>query len=129
MQQRSGKEKSWTNWFEIPVTDIQRAKKFYDAVFETDIHLVDIAPQFKMGIFPHKDVGCALCWSPEHYKPSTEGVTVYMNANPDLLVFQNRIEAAGGKVLSPKKQIDEEHGYMAQFIDSEGNRLALHSDL
>lgn len=81
MREQIGNEKSWTDRFEIPISDIERAKKFYDTVFDTDIHLIDVAPQFKMGIFPHKDVGCALCWSPEYYKPSTEGVTVNMNAS------------------------------------------------
>ncbi len=127
MKQSTKFDKKWTEWFEIPVADMDRAKTFYETVFETEIAVNDIAPTFKMGIFPHKDVGCALCWAPDFYKPSTDGVCVYINANPDLQPTLDRIEAAGGKVISPKKQIDEEHGHMALFIDSEGNRLALHS--
>jgi predicted enzyme related to lactoylglutathione lyase len=80
-----------------------------------------------MGIFPHAEVGCALCQHPQFYKPSDNGTLVYMNANPDLQNVQNRIENAGGKILMQKKQISGEHGYMCLFIDTEGNRLALHS--
>jgi hypothetical protein len=127
MKTSSDKEKKWTEWFEIPVTDMERAKGFYETVFETDIFLNDLGPNFKMGLSPHKDVGCALCWAPEFYKPSMDGICVYLNANPDLQPTLDRIEAAGGQVISPKKQIDAEHGHMALFIDSEGSRLALHS--
>ena len=127
MNESTGNDKKWSEWFEIPVTNMDRAQKFYETVFETNIHVMDLGPDFKMGIFPHESVGCALCYNPEFYKPSMDGVCVYINANPDLQPTLNRIEAAGGKVISPKKQIDAEHGYMALFVDSEGNRLALHS--
>lgn len=118
--------RSWTSWFEIAVTDMQRAKKFYDTVFQIDIQVVEFGG-FTMGIFPHNNTGCALCIG-EWYKPSTDGTLVYMNANPDLQESQDRIEKAGGKIIMPKKQISPEHGYMCIFIDSEGNRMALHSD-
>jgi len=120
-------ERNWTEWFEIPVTDMDRAKKFYERLFEVSLEMMDMG-NFKMGIFPHGSVGAALCWSPCHYQPSDHGVTVYMNANPDLQTVLDRVEPCGGKVLMPKKQISPEHGFMALFLDSEGNRLALHSE-
>jgi hypothetical protein len=52
---------------------------------------------------------------------------VYLNANPDVQPILDRIEAAGGKIIVPKTEISPEHGHMAVFIDSEGNRMALHS--
>jgi len=119
-------EKSWTHWFEIPVTDMDRAKKFYETIFDTSIHVMEHG-ELKMGIFPHGDVGCALCLHPEFYRPGKDGPLIYMDADPDLQVVQDRVEAAGGKVLIPKKRISPEHGNMCVFIDSEGNRLALHS--
>ncbi|MFQ5637868.1 MAG: VOC family protein [bacterium] len=119
-------KKTWTIWFEIPVTDFNRAKKFYETIFSTEIFVNDFG-SFKMGIFPHKDVGCAICFG-EGYKPSSHGTLVYLNANPDLQETLNRIENAGGKILQEKKQISEEHGFMAIFLDSEGNKMALHSD-
>lgn len=117
--------KSWTHWFEIPVTDFDRAKKFYEEIFLIDLFVNDFG-SFKMGIFPHKDVGCAIIFG-EWYKPSSDGTLVYLDANPNLQETLNRIESAGGKITQKKKQISEEHGFMAVFIDSEGNRMALHS--
>lgn len=119
--------KTWTTWFEIPALDIERAKKFYDAIFLMDTQILDFGG-FKMGIFPHAGVGAALCQH-EAYQPSdTHGLLVYLDANPDLNEVLNRVEAAGGKVLRAKTQISPEHGYMAMFVDTEGNRLALHSN-
>lgn len=106
---------------------MKRAQKFYETVFDTKIDVMQLGPNFEMGIFPHTNTGCALVFNPEFYKPSTDGIVVYMNANPDLQASLDRIIPAGGKVLQAKKQISPEHGYMALFIDSEGNRLALHS--
>lgn len=120
------KAQPWTTWFEIPVDDFDRAKKFYETIFQTEIHAIDFGG-FQMGIFPHKQVGCAICKG-EWYKTGDSGPIVYMNANPDLQLVQNRIEAAGGKIIMAKKQISPEHGFMALFYDTEGNRLALHSD-
>lgn len=125
--QHTKKDKKWSEWFEIPVTDMKRAQTFYETVFDTQIHVMELGPEFQMGIFPHSEVGCALVYNPSFYKPADGGVTVYLNANPDLQVALDRIEPAGGKILVPKKQISEEHGYMALFLDSEGNRMALHS--
>ncbi len=124
---------SWTSWFEIPATDLDRAKKFYDAIFQMDTQILDFGG-FKMGMFPHQGeggagaAGAALCQH-ESYQPSaTHGTLVYLNANPDLQTVLDRIEAAGGTILRPKTQISPEYGYMAIFIDSEGNRMALHSN-
>ncbi len=118
--------KSWTQWFEIPVADFDRGKRFYEQIFQMEIHVLDLGENFKMGYFPHGGVGGAICWG-EWYKPCAGGTLVYLDANPDLSEVQNRIEAAGGKILQPKKQISPEYGFMALFEDSEGNRLALHS--
>ncbi|MBN4065829.1 VOC family protein [Candidatus Amoebophilus asiaticus] len=122
--EKSG-DKAWTHWFEIPVNDFDRAKSFYETIFETELHTSDFGG-FKMGIFPHKEVGCAICKG-EWYKPGADGTLIYMDASPDLEDVLNRIDEAGGKVLQPKKQISPEHGFMAIFLDSEGNRVALHS--
>jgi uncharacterized protein len=118
-------EKKWLNWFEIPVSNFDRAKEFYETIFKINLHVNDFGG-FKMGVFPHEELGGALCYG-EWYKPSENGVIVYLDANPDLTEVQSRIETAGGKIIQPKKQISPDHGYMALFLDTEGNRLALHS--
>lgn len=83
-------------------------------------------------MFPLQDmmtgVGGAVVDSGGFHKPSaTDGPLIYLNANPDVQIVLDRIENAGGKIIVPKTQISPEYGYMAVFIDTEGNRIALHS--
>jgi predicted enzyme related to lactoylglutathione lyase len=119
------------SWFEIPTQDIGRAQRFYETIF--DMQMIPLhLPQLQMRLFPIKDpmnVGGALSFHQEFYRPSvTDGVLLYLNANPDLQLVLDRIELAGGKIIIPKTQITPEYGFMAVFIDTEGNRLALHSN-
>ncbi len=123
------KETNSLNWFEIPVTDMQRAKHFYQVAF--GIHLDDMSmPGMGMAGFPAEmgngKASGALVKS-EYNKPSAEGVLIYLNANPDMSEVLERIISEGGQVLMPKTLITPEIGYMANFIDTEGNRIALHS--
>jgi len=122
--------KNAISWFEIPSTDIDRAQKFYETIFDIQMIPLDM-PQLKMRMFPTEDlmsIGGAVCYSPDFYKPSADtGPVVYLNGNPDVQLVLDKIEAAGGKIIVPKTQISPEHGYMAVFLDSEGNRIALHS--
>ncbi len=117
------------NWFEIPATDIHRAKKFYETIFGIEMPIMSMMGM-EMAGFPGepgsgKVSGC-LCQSPYH-KPSQDGALIYLNANPDMTDVLGRVEAAGGHVAMPKTQITPEIGHMAMFIDCEGNRVALHS--
>lgn len=117
------------NWFEIPVSDINRAQKFYEAVFDIKMDRNDLE-RMQMAFFPFepgngKATG-AIIYSQMHI-PSQEGAIIYLNANPNLEVALSRVEAAGGKILIPKTQITEEYGYMAFFNDTEGNKMAMHS--
>jgi len=118
------------NWFEISVTDIARAKKFYEEIFSVEMPVQDMMGM-KMAYFPadmmNGKVGGSIVESPYH-KPSADGVKVYLNANPDMDVILERIGAAGGQVMMPKTKISDEIGYMAGFVDSEGNHVALHSN-
>jgi predicted enzyme related to lactoylglutathione lyase len=120
--------KNMLNWFEIPVSDFERGKKFYETIFGCTIHGTDFGG-VKMGFLPSDQgkVSGALCAGPD-YKPSKDGSLLYLNANPDLNEVLNRVEAAGGKILMAKRQITPEYGYSAVFVDSEGNRMALHSN-
>jgi hypothetical protein len=73
-------------------------------------------------------VGGALVYSDGFHKPSaTDGPLIYLNGNPDVQIILDRVEVAGGKIMVPKTQISEEYGYMAVIIDTEGNRIGLHS--
>ncbi len=118
------------NWFEVSVSDITRATKFYETIF--DIKMGDPIEMMgmKMTFFPAENmngkVSGALCQSHMH-KPSADGAKLYFNGNPDLGVALGKVEAAGGKVVMPKTKISDDIGYMAFFIDSEGNNIGLHS--
>ncbi len=115
-------------WFEIPVTDMDRAKAFYEKAFEMQIQVVDLGGTL-MGWFPNiGDVigATGSLIKQESYIPSHEGTLVYFSS-ADVQIELNRIETAGGKILQGKTQISPEHGYMAVFEDTEGNRVALHS--
>lgn len=123
------KDTNSLNWFEICATDIPRAKRFYETIFKITMENWDL-PGFEMVVFPSvpgngKATG-ALVKSDMH-TPSMDGSVIYLNADPDLAAVLGRVEAAGGKVLMPKTHINDDIGYMAFFVDSEGNRMALHS--
>jgi len=113
------------SWFEIPATDIVRARRFYETVFAFEMKPLDVA-NLRMALFPTG--GGALCQNATSYKPSPDaGPLLYLHAPPDLAVALARVEKAGGKVVVPKRQISPDFGYMAVFVDTEGNRVALHS--
>ncbi|QQS40307.1 MAG: VOC family protein [Acidobacteriota bacterium] len=118
------------SWFEIPVSDMDRARKFYETIFDIEMQELPM-PEFKMVTFPMEmgsgHVHGALCQH-EMYKPSQDGAVIYLNANPEIQKVIDRIEPAGGTIVIPKTQISEEIGYMAFFTDSEGNRVALHAE-
>ena len=119
--------KNTINWFEIPVTDFDRAKKFYETVMEIQLHDGKFG-DWRMGSFPAFEgkVSGAIV-SGKGYEPSEKGSLIYLNCNPDLSAFLLRVEAAGGKITVPKTQISPEIGYWACVIDTEGNRIAFHS--
>ena len=117
------------NWFEIPVADLERAQKFYETIFGMQLIPMDL-PGLKMRMFPTDDVkgaSGALIFAPEFYQPSANGTMVYLNGNPDLQNVVDKIEAAGGTIVMPKTAITPEIGFMAVMMDTEGNRVALHS--
>ena len=120
------------SWFEIPVTDLNRAQRFYETVFGIQLMPMDM-PNIKMRVFPVDDqmtgvTGALADTGGEFHKPSaTEGPLLYLNANPDVQRVLDKVEAAGGKIVVPKTEISPEHGHMAVLIDTEGNRIGLHS--
>lgn len=123
-------KQNMVGWFEIPVLDMDRAKKFYDTVFDIKISVHDMN-ELVMGWFPFAEGKAGATGSlvkhKDFYMPSeNKGTLIYFSCE-DLQIQLDRVEPAGGKVLQPKKQIGGGHGYMALFLDSEGNRIALHS--
>ena len=120
-------------WFEIPVNDMDRAVRFYNDVFQINIAVHPMGDLI-MGWFPFaenpeaKGASGSLVYHKELYKPSKEGTLIYFTSRTgDINDELSRIEKAGGKILKPKTQISPDLGYMALFLDTEGNRVALHS--
>jgi uncharacterized protein len=115
------------NWFEIPVTDFTRAKKFYETLYGAEIMEMPF-PNGKYGMLPadmQNGVGGGIVQG-EGFEPSEKGTIVYLNGGDDLSVALSKVEDAGGKILMPKTSIGG-NGFMAHFLDTEGNRVALHS--
>jgi predicted enzyme related to lactoylglutathione lyase len=119
--------KNAINWFEIPVKDFNRAKTFYETLLGEEIQEMP-DHSFKYGMLPcdmENGVGGGIVEA-EGYEPSMTGPLIYLNGGDDLSVPLSKVEAAGGKILLPKTAIGP-NGFMAHFIDTEGNKIALHS--
>lgn len=115
------------NWFEIPVTNFARAKAFYETVLGRSIEPMVMGPT-TMGFLSSdpNSVGGAIV-SGEGAVPSKQGTTVYLNGGDDLAPMLARVEKAGGSVAVPKTEIGNDYGFFAHFIDTEGNKVGLHS--
>ena len=124
-------KKNAVGWFEIPVDNMERAIKFYEAVFGHKLERHNMQ-ELDMAWFPMHPEGMGSMGSLVHnkkfYKPSSNGTLIYFTAfSGDLNNELGKVEKAGGKVILPKTKISEEHGYMALIMDTEGNRIAVHS--
>ena len=119
--------KNYISIFEIPATDISRAIKFYQAILDIKIEKMDI-PGMQMGILPYeKQMVTGVIIKGEGYQPSTDGVTIYLNGGDNLQTILDRIDKNGGEIIVPKTLHADENGYFAMFLDSEGNKMGLHS--
>lgn len=119
--------KSHISIFEIPATDISRAVNFYQAILDVNIDKIEM-PGMEMGIFPYeKQMVTGVIIKAEGYKPSADGVTIYLNGGINLQTILDKIEKNGGKILMQKTAHADESGFFALFLDTEGNRLGLNS--
>lgn len=114
-------------WFDLPVADLDRAKKFYETVFE--IQLVDLPLEWgRQSFFPFNpakpNISGALVEKTD-LKPGTANAVLYFETE-DCLAEERRIAQAGGQVLQPKMHIGE-FGFVSVFMDTEGNTVGLHS--
>ncbi|UAN00007.1 VOC family protein [Polaribacter litorisediminis] len=118
--------KNFVSWFEIPAYNHFRSMAFYNYIYQIEMKYVELNG-YAMAFFPADSgiggaivtgVGCV---------PSETGTLIYLNAGEDLNVVLARVNEAGGRVVMQKTFLGENAGYFALFIDSEGNRLALHS--
>src|SRR5713226_8576045 len=115
-------------WCDIPVLDLDRAAKFYSAVLGAQVKKEQFPGGMTIGLLPHTDgeVGGCLFTSDDE-KPSDKGLLIYLNASGRLDAAIDAVVPNGGKVIKPKHPIGP-YGHRAIILDSEGNRVALHSD-
>jgi predicted enzyme related to lactoylglutathione lyase len=117
------------SWFEIPVLDFDRAKTFYQTIFDYEMPEMDMGT-VKMGIFlSDRDhgVGGAICFGEGHEPAGAKGPKAYLNGGADLNTVLNRVTGAGGTVVLPKTLIAPDMGNFAFFTDTEGNVVGLYS--
>lgn len=115
------------NWFEIPAINFQQSVDFYNTIFGIEMER-NFNGNYAMAFFPAEGgIGGAVVAGPGS-TPGDSGPLLYLNAGEDLSIVLDRVEPAGGRIVMPKTLINEESGYFAVFIDSEGNKLALHSN-
>lgn len=113
--------------FEIPANDISRAISFYGTILDLKVEKIEM-PGMEMGLLPYKDqMVTGVIIKGEGYEPSAKGVTIYLNGGNNLQVVLDKVEKNGGKIMMPKTPHADGNGYFALFLDSEGNRIGLHS--
>lgn len=112
-------------WVEIPVSNMERAKTFYERIFQVEMQSMPVGDS-EYAFFPVQEQhnGGALVKGP-HHKPSADGVTIYLDGKPDLATILSRVPGAGGQVMMEKTYAGEHAGYLGMFMDSEGNRIGL----
>lgn len=120
-------------WFEIPVSDIDRAKKFYETIL--DIQMVKRSDGADEAVFFPSDPNVVQATSGRvtgvlsksgRNSPSGNGTMVYINASPEIQKVLDKVEKAGGKILLPKTHMIA--GFIAVIQDTEGNRVGLHAE-
>lgn len=118
------------NWFEIPAIDFERAVRFYEAVLDADLPR-EVVGGVPMALFAHDEdaTGGCIVHNPGQMRPAENnaGVLVYLNAEPSVQSALNRVARAGGKQVGSLVELPNNYGYIGFFIDSEGNRVGLHS--
>ncbi len=125
--QKTGSMKNLISIVEIPVTDFSRAVSFYQNILNITIEKVDMEGT-QMGVMPSSSEAVnVVLVKGNDYKPTTDGAVVYLNAGKDLQLTLDKVEKNGGKIIVPKTEISPEMGFFALFIDTEGNKLGLHS--
>ena len=117
---------SFISIFEIPSTDFSRAVEFYQSILDIKIETMDMQGM-QMGLFPERGGASGVVIKGEGYQPSADGVIIYLNGGDNLQSILDKVPVHGGTIMVPKTLIDEENGHFALFLDTEGNRMGLHS--
>lgn len=112
---------------EIPITDFSRAVNFYQTILGITIQEVDM-DGLQMGVLPSDgEIVNVVLVKGKDYKPTSDGAVLYLNAGNDLQPMLEKVIKNGGLIILEKTQISPEMGFFALFMDTEGNKLGLHS--
>src|SRR4030095_7840412 len=120
--------KSTISWFEIPVYNFEQAEAFYNHILSIKLHRGEVNGNL-IGVFTGGDdegVHGAIVKG-DGYIPCDHGPVIYLNGGDNLDGVLSKVAEAGGTVIMPKTFINEDLGFIAMFYDTEGNRIALHS--
>ena len=116
------------HWFEIPARDLDRAQRFYEALLGVRLQREAMGPQATLAIFPYEQPGAGGClMQAPGLEPAAAGTLAYLGV-PELDAVLARLDAAGGKLLTPKVTLPDGMGVFAHVQDSEGNRVGLHAE-
>ena len=126
-QQTTNHMNSFISLFEIPATDVLRAVDFYQAILNIQIEKMNM-PGMEMGIFPYEQqMVTGVIIKSEGYKPSADGVTIYLNGGNNLQIILDKVAENGGEIIVPKTPHADDNGFFALFLDTEGNKIGLNS--
>jgi uncharacterized protein len=121
-------------WFEIPAKDLKRARSFYETVLDIEMETMDMGPSGEEAVFfprlpktimAQSGILSGAIVKKKHLKPSLNGPLIYLNSYPSVQKVLSRVKKAGGSIVQPKVKIPA--GNIAVIIDTEGNKVALHS--
>jgi len=115
------------SWFEIPATDLARAKRFYETVLAAELRADQMGP-LQLAIFPYAAPGVGGCViAGEGLRPSSDGNVVYLQAGASMKSALDRVQPAGGRIALDATTLPDGMGVYAHIIDTEGNRVGLHA--
>jgi predicted enzyme related to lactoylglutathione lyase len=124
MAQTTTRATTAITWFQIPTADLGRAVKFYETILEEPMNVVDFQGS-TIAVFPYEPPGVGGCLVTDAH-PSPHGTLVFLNVDGRLDRVLELVTTAGGRVVAPKESL-EGIGWVAQIVDSEGNRVGLHA--
>jgi uncharacterized protein len=120
--------KNLVNWIEIPVSNFDRAVKFYSSILGIEISSFEMEGA-QYGMFPSEDQrNTGALVKSEYHEPSPNGVVIYLDGGEDLNIILNKVKNAGGEVIMEKAYLGEQAGYVGMFSDTEGNKIGLQHD-
>jgi len=116
------------SWFEIPVTDLDRAQAFYETVLDRKLRRENLGGG-TLAVFPYDNpaTGGALQAGAKGAANASTGIRIYLDCMPSIDAVLSRIEAAGGQIVVPKSALPPGMGFIAHLRDTEGNEVGLHA--